>query len=455
MAYHLLIGKNEAERHGMNNALEYFEDRKEILAGRIRELSQGSEFYRRLMRRTARVVENPGEFAFESFDAAPRTTKEDLRRGYPKGFLAVAPDRIRGYFESSGTSGDSIGSSRTASFKTQVDLERDYARRLPDWLEGVGEGDVAVIHLPYALTSSGINFHNALARKGIAPVALDQGHSFSSYTRAFDLITSLKAKILVCSNPFLLRDIVQYDKGLDMFEGTSLRYIFMVGIPCSRRTRKSLEKRYGLKVGMTYGMSEFGAVGTPCSEGEVHVHRDFYMEVQNPANTQESLRQESLGGELIVSDLTSEASPIFKYRTGDVGRLFFGPCACGQREPRVEVFGRIADVLKDGGGYLFPTDFQEMLAGLDSLSPVHKIVAKGETEVTVEFHVQQYERNEAELEILRATLRARCTLKTEVIAHRFGDLFEEIYSQSFYRNTQKTKSMAFHDERKGEWIITY
>lgn len=446
---------SERETSVMKNAIDYFEVSRADLLGRIIKLSTGSEFYRRLLRRSAKTVSENREFPFESFDAVPKTTKEDLRRSYPSGFLAVEPGRIRGYFESSGTSGDSIGSSKTASFKTKADLERDYSRRIPEWLTDLSEGDVAVIHLPYALTSSGINFHNALSAKGIVPIALDQGHSFSSYTRAYDLIHSLKAKVLVCSNPFLLRDIVRHDKGLDLFENSSIKYILLVGIACSNRTRMDFQEKYGIKVGMIYGMSEFGAVGVPCANGNVHVHGDFYLEASNPKNTPESFRQDSIGGELIVSDMTSEASPIFRYRTGDVGRLYFDSCACGNPHPRVEIFGRIADVLKDGDRFLFPTDFQDLLVGLSSLSPVHKIVAKGDTEVSLELHVQQYEKSESDLEKLENRISKLTSLKVDVIKHKFGELFEDIYSQNFYRNTQKTKSMAFHDERKGEWIITY
>ncbi len=439
----------------MKNMLDYFETQKEVLNNRIVDLGNGSPFYKRLLRRTVKKIESGEQIDFTFYNEIPRTTKDDLKRNHPFGLLKADKSEIRGYFESSGTTDESIGSSKTSSLRTGNDLERDYRRRVPEWMAGVEKGDFAVIHLPYALTSSGVAFHDALSKLGIVPVALDQGHSFSSYSRVYDLLKTLEAKVLVCSNPLLLRDIILYEQKEDLFKLPSLQYILMVGTAFSEKSRRLIEERSGKKVGLFYGMSEFGAIGVPCSKGHVHIHPDFFIEILNPNNTDEHYSQGSLGGEMVLTDLKSEGTPFLKYRTGDAGRIYFEECGCEMNNPRIEVFGRLKDVIKDNDKLLFPTDFQDLLAGLEHTSPIHKLVAKGEEEILLELHIQQVTESKEELDIIEDRIKSLTNIPISIITYKFGELFEDIYNQGFYRTTQKVKTMSFHDERKGEWIITY
>lgn len=439
----------------MTSMLAYFEEQKDVLSNRIVDLGNASPFYKRLLRRTVKKMESGENFDFEFYNVIPRTTKDDLKRNHPFGFLKADRSEIRGYFESSGTTDESIGSSKTSSLRTIGDMQRDYIRRIPEWLNDVEKGQFAVIHLPYALTSSGVSFHEALTELEIVPVAVDQGHSFSSYSRVYDLLKSLDAKVLVSSNPLLLRDIILYELKEDLFELPSLKNILMVGTALSEKNRQFIREKYGIRVGPFYGMSEFGAIGVPCSSGNIHVHSDFFVEILNPNNTEESYAQKVLGGEIVLTDLTSEGTPLLKYRTGDAGRLVFGGCDCENKNARIEVFGRLKDVIRYNEQLLFPTDFQDLLIDLKHTSPIHKLVAKGDDELLLELHIQQMRPSPEEIEIIEGRIKALTDLPITVTTYKFGELFEDIYNQNFYRTTQKVKTMSFHDERKGEWIVTY
>ena len=225
----------------------YKDQNAERIIHRIHELSEKSSFYKRLLRRVIVAMESETGDISMLLEKIPFTLKEDLKRGYPKGFLACPWEEISAYFESSGTTSGSINSSRTMSLKTKDDLIRDLKRRVPDYLD-VRPGQVAVINLPYALTSSAHGFHDGLQESGAIIVSVDQGQVLSSYTRTGDLVTSLGARILVTSNPFLLRDIYLYDTGVDLFESPLLEYILVVGVPISRRSRLEIKERYGISV---------------------------------------------------------------------------------------------------------------------------------------------------------------------------------------------------------------
>ena len=422
--------------NAMADKISYELQNSTLLIQRIQDLANKSAFYKRLLRRALVLIQEQEFSLQELLDKIPFTLKEDLRRGYPKGFLACPWEEITAYFESSGTSSGSINSSRTMSLKTVDDLIRDHKRRVPNFL-GVDRGQVAVINLPYALTSSAHGFHQAL-------------QDLSSYSRTGDLLTSLEARILVTSNPFLLRDVYLYDSGIDLFEATSLEYILVVGVPISKKTRLEVKERYGKNILPYYGLSEFGAVGVPASVDKMLVHEDFYIEIHNPN------RPESLTGEIVIWDLYSQGSPLIRYQTGDVGEVSY-QMVDGKIRCYLEVYGRLKEAIPDNEKYLFPVDFQDMLAGVPGVSSIHRITVEGDENIEITFDIQITEARLASSAKLEIEKRARELTKIPVlvVAHPWGSLFRDIYSQEQFRSTQMAKTMSFHDKRKGEWLVTY
>jgi phenylacetate-CoA ligase len=435
--------------NAMADKISYELQNSTLLIQRIQDLANKSAFYKRLLRRALLLIQEQEFSLQELLDKIPFTLKEDLRRGYPKGFLACPWEEITAYFESSGTSSGSINSSRTMSLKTVDDLIRDHKRRVPNFLR-VDRGQVAVINLPYALTSSAHGFHQALQDSGAVIVSVDQGQALSSYSRTGDLLTSLDARILVTSNPFLLRDVYLYDSGIDLFEAPSLEHILVVGVPISQKTRLEIKERYGKNILPYYGLSEFGAVGVPASVDKMLVHEDFYIEIYNPN------RPESLTGEIVIWDLYSQGSPLIRYQTGDVGEVSY-QMVDGKIRCYLEVYGRLKEAIPDNEKYLFPVDFQDMLAGVPGVSSIHRITVEGDENIEITFDIQITEARLASSAKLEIEKRARELTKIPVlvVAHPWGSLFRDIYSQEQFRSTQMAKTMSFHDKRKGEWLVTY
>lgn len=427
----------------------YEQENLASLIERVQELSRKSPFYKRLLRRSLVSIQDGRDDILSTLDKVPFTLKEDLKRGYPKGFLACPWEEIAAYFESSGTSSGSINSSRTMALKTISDLLRDYKRRVPDFL-GVNHGQVAVINLPYALTSSAHGFHRALQDSGAIVVSVDQGQILSSFTRTGDLLTSLDARILVTSNPFLLRDIYLYDSGIDLFEAPSLEYILVVGVPISKKSRLEIKEKYGKNVLPYYGLSEFGAVGVPSSTGEMLVHEDFYLQIHNPS------RPNATAGEIVVWDLKSSGSPLIRYQTGDVGEVSYQEVG-GKTQCYLEVYGRLKEAIPDNGKYLFPVDFQDLIVGVPGISWIHRVTVEGDDNLAITLDVQITDSKLGALAKIEIEKRAKnlTTIPISVVTHPWGTLFRDIYSQEQYRHAQTAKTMSFHDKRKGEWLVTY
>jgi len=113
--------------------------------------------------------------------------------------------------------------------------------------------------------------------------------------------------------------------------------------------RETIEKAFGAPVVDRYGMSEFGASMTQCPVGRLHVDMEFgIVEVEVTEETDETET-----GPLLVTGLGQVATPLFRYRIGDVGTRLRRPCACGRGgDAFVEIDSRVEDYVLTPDGRL-------------------------------------------------------------------------------------------------------
>jgi len=75
-----------------------------------------------------------------------------------------------------------------------------------------------------------------------------------------------------------------------------------------------------------YGASEFAVSMTACREGLLHVDMEFgYVEVDVEEETENYVR-----GPLLVTGFANHATPLIRYRIGDIGTRSKKPCVCGR-----------------------------------------------------------------------------------------------------------------------------
>jgi hypothetical protein len=118
----------------------------------------------------------------------------------------------------------------------------------------------------------------------------------------------------------------------------------------SPRMIARLEKGFGVPFADLYGTSELGAVAASCGQAPgMHVFEDAFI-VEVLRNGQPVAPGEA--GRIVVTDLTNRAMPLIRYDVGDAGRLWPEACACGRRTARLEVLGRVPEVLDTARGPL-------------------------------------------------------------------------------------------------------
>lgn len=84
-------------------------------------------------------------------------------------------------------------------------------------------------------------------------------------------------------------------------------------------------------------------------------------------------------GELLVTTLSKEGFPLLRYRTKDITRLNYEPCACGRTGVRMEkVMGRSDDMLKIRGVNVFPSQIESVLVPIEQIGPHYQLVVRRE-----------------------------------------------------------------------------
>ncbi len=114
----------------------------------------------------------------------------------------------------------------------------------------------------------------------------------------------------------------------------------------------------------------------------------FIVEVINPTTLEPVDPGEE--GELVLTTITKEGFPLVRYRTGDVTRLDPAPCPCGRTFVRMaRVMGRTDDLILVQGVGFFPSQIEEILNGIDGVSPYFQILLDQDRGVeTIEVKVE-------------------------------------------------------------------
>ncbi len=100
----------------------------------------------------------------------------------------------------------------------------------------------------------------------------------------------------------------------------------------------------------------------------IHYWNDYYiLEIINP-ETLEPVEPGEIG-EMVVTTLKKEASPLIRYRTRDLTRLIPGDCPCGLPYPRHDrILGRSDDMFIVRGVNVYPGHIDEILSSIEGVS---------------------------------------------------------------------------------------
>jgi phenylacetate-CoA ligase len=276
-------------------------------------------------------------------------------------------------------------------------------------IAGVRPEDLVAHCLNYALYAGGIADHMALEASGATVVPVGTGQS----RRLLELIPRLGVTAIfgTLSFPSYLAARAR-EAGVDP-RMLGLRHIVTAGEPGAglAAVRSEIEAAWGATVADTFGMSDvWSTMGGACGEGEglhLTVSEHALLELVDPESGAPVELEDGASGEFVWTHLRREASPLLRYRSGDLGRVWTSPCACGRRSPRIRIDGRRDDMLRVQAVNVYPQAIGAILDREPGLGR-HCVVAEGDPVVPP---LQVYVEAAAEVDLERVAGRLRDALR--------------------------------------------
>ncbi len=312
----------------------------------------------------------PGDLhALSDLAKFPFTDKEDLRQNYPYGMFAVPLREVVRIHSSSGTTGKPtvVGYTRS-DLQTWTELAARFMTAA-----GVTEDDIVHIAFGYGLFTGAFGLHYGAERIGASVIPMSSGNT----DKQIMIMQDYRSSALVCTPSYALTIADRMEKlGIDP-ASLNLRVGLFGAEPWTQELRREIETRLGIVATDNYGLSEVmgpGVAGECLCRCGMHIFEDHFIpEIIDPDSGRTLPPGEV--GELVLTCITKEAFPMIRYRTRDITRLDYAPCACGRTQVRMaKTMGRSDDMLIIKGVNVFPTQIEEVLFRIEGCEPHYQLV---------------------------------------------------------------------------------
>ena len=271
---------------------------------------------------------------------APFVTKQDLRDNYPYGMFAAPLSEVKEIHMSSGTTGVA-----TVGGYTQHDLDIWGVLRARHQVRQRRQRTTSSTSATAAASPPAASVRTTAAstpapRRSPCPREAPRAPRFAC---------SEMGSTIICSHGYAMHIAdTAIEMGLDPTRDFHLRAGIHGAEPFSDNFRRDLERKLNYHVLDVYGLTETMGPGVAIEcweQNGLHLAEDhFYAEIIDP-NTGEVL-PDGEWGELVLTTIDREASPVVRYRTRDITRILPGECACGCTHRRIDrIHSRTDDML--------------------------------------------------------------------------------------------------------------
>lgn len=322
--------------------------------------------------------------SLEDIAKFPFVVKQDMRDNYPFGMFARENADVARIHASSGTTGQATVVGHTAN--DLANWGDCFARGIA--MVGGDENSTIQVSYGYGLFTGGLGAHAGGEAMGCTVIPTSSGNT----KRQVQMLKDCKTDILACTPSYAL---LIADTAIEMGYDPATEFQISGGIfgaePCSENMRQEIADKLGIQYCDVYGLSEIMGPGVAmeCAErGGLHIAEDqFYCEIIDP-ETLEVLPDGEVG-ELVITTLTRECSPMIRYRTRDVTTINAEPCACGRTHRKIgRLLGRTDDMLIIRGVNVFPSQIETVLLNHGYPANYQIIVDRVKSTDTLDVHVE-------------------------------------------------------------------
>jgi len=397
---------NKSRSYFQNNFLKFSRDfieryQKYKLKKTIKHAYNNSPFYHKLFKENNL---KPDDIKSHSdLIKIPYTTPENLQNEL-KSFFSVPEDQFVKVFTTSGTT----GKPKKAYF-TKNDISKIITS-----------------------TESGLKNMNGILSKDIIRLSFEVGYGTEIWgnryclDQAFQRIGALtiatgrlpieeELEIIKDYKPTVYMDVTsrinyitrELKKICDL-KTLSVKKILTGAEPTPSSLRKEIEKSWNADVMIGYGITEIGLIMAGECEKKHGMHLseiNFSTEIVDP-DTDEQL-PDGETGELIFTTYDREGMPLIRYKSHDLGRIIPGICSCGIPLKRIEIKGRVDDMIPIGAGdNLFTKRFDEALFSIPEVEEYQIVFDKknGKDLITIIAETESM-KNEIQKKIFEAIMK--------------------------------------------------
>lgn len=392
-----------------------------------------SPFYQRHFSKTV-----SGNITPELFRTLPFTNKEDLSLNN-RDFLCVPSNQVAEYVTTSGTSGKPV-----TIYLTKKDLLR-LAKNEKESFELTGAKAGDLFQLMTTIDKqfmAGLAYYLGVQELNAGMIRIGPGVPALQWNS----ILENKPTILIAVPSFLI-NLIDYAKqnGIKMNE-TSVRSVICIGEPIREDdlSENVLAKRihadWNVELFSTYASTEMGAAFTECTAHRGgHLNEDLiYLEVLDEEGNEVPHGEK---GEIVISTIGTEGTPLIRYKTGDVARIYREPCTCGRKSVRVgPILGRKNQMIKFKGTTIFPPSIYEIFDSRSEVSCYKIEVSKdylGHDTITILLE------NRIEHSPVMHEIIEECKAKLRVVPHFVFLETDYLRSQVFKNHMRKPEKIVF------------
>ena len=328
---------------------------------------QGSSFYRNKMDEAG--IRPQDIRSYDDLKRLPFTSARDLRTDYPFPLLSVPFEKVVRIHASSGTTGK-----KKVLCYTRKDLD-DWANMFARCYEmaGLTRKDRVQIAVGYGLWTAGVGFQLGCERFGAMAVPVGPGNR----DMHCEVMVDLKSTVFCCtaSMGLLMAEEIQRRNLADKI---AINKVIFGAERHSAAMRKQIEEYFGIEESFDIpGLTELYGPGTglECQKHEgVHYWADYYiLEIIDPKTLEPLPPGET--GEMVVTTLCKEATPLIRYRTRDLTHLKPEPCSCGSVLPmHGPLLGRTDDMFIIRGVNIYPGQIDDLLSQEDRVGSEYQVL---------------------------------------------------------------------------------
>jgi len=346
---------------------ELYEHQLKGLQWTVSHAYTGSRFYRN---RLDQAGIRPAEIrSLDDLRRLPFTSADDLREDYPFPLLSVPQRQVVRIHASSGTTGK-----KKVLTYTQKDVE-DWAHFFARCYEmaGLTAEDRVQIAVGYGLWTAGVGFQLGCERFGAMALPIGPGN----LEMQCQFLEDLQSTVMCCTASMGLL-IAEEVNRRNLRNKIKLRKMIFGSERSSDAMRRRIKELLGLEDMFDIpGLTELYGPGTglDCHRHEgIHYWADYYiLEIIDPNTLAPVIPGEM--GEMVVTTLCKEASPLIRYRTRDLTRLIRSSCSCGNLLPMHDrILGRSDDMIIFRGVNIYPSQIDQVLSKIPEANCEFQVV---------------------------------------------------------------------------------